>query len=506
MTPHVLHIIHRLTRGGAGRALTTLATASAATGEYAHRALSYLPADGGLVKQLQGLGVAVVDAPDRDTLWRAISHADIVHVHFWNTPELYRLLRSDWPACRVVLCPHIGGLYAPQVITRALVDYADLVMTVSPFAYALPVFQSLAAEQAAKVHMILATADLSRVQAVKPRSHEFFNIGYIGTLNPIKIHPDFINLCAQIDLPTARFVLCGSATDYQRLARQAERVGLSQRFDYRGYVEDLTPVLAELDVFGYPLCEDNYSAADLILQEIMAAGIPPVLFPYGGTASLVQHNHTGLIVHTAQEYATAIHYLYHHPDERRRLGEAAAAYAATHFEPAQAIQKLHPLYEHLLGQPKQPRRLADAPTDASGADAFVASLGEAAPQFEVSLRSHDLSAILEAEQTIVKSSPVLCGDANGGIFHYRNAYPQDCHLRLWAGLALLGQGQHVRALAEFQAAHTLGLAHWRLFWYIAQVGAGLKARQVVVPALQRVIQAAPEFAPAHAMRRAWLID
>ena len=43
------------------------------------------------------------------------------------------------------------------------------------------------------------------------------------------------------------------------------------------HAEDVRPVLAQLDVFGYPLDADTSATGELSLQEAMHAGIPPVV-------------------------------------------------------------------------------------------------------------------------------------------------------------------------------------------------------------------------------------
>jgi hypothetical protein len=153
----------------------------------------------------------------------------------------------------------------------------------------------------------------------------------------------------------------------------------------------------------------------------------------------------------------------------------------------------------MLSRPKRMRRLSDIPADASPAALFAASLGDSAPQFHVSLRSLEPAEILEAEQKIAASSPVLQNEAGGGVFHYRNAYPRDGMLRLWSGLILMGQGQNVRALSEFQAALSFGCNHWRVSWYLAQTAERLRAVPLALRSLRDVIRAAPDFSQARRM-------
>ena len=88
-----------------------------------------------------------------------------------------------------------------------------------------------------------------------------------------------------------------------------------------------------MDVYGYPLNENTFAAAELNLQEVMWAGLPIVSSPHGGVPFLIQHEETGLLVDNDKDYRLAMEHLYHHPAERERLGKNAAAYARKHFDP-----------------------------------------------------------------------------------------------------------------------------------------------------------------------------
>jgi hypothetical protein len=61
-------------------------------------------------------GTPVLQSPDRATLRAAISEADIVQVHYFNSPGLLRFLASNWPPCRAVLWCHVCGM-TPAVPT-----------------------------------------------------------------------------------------------------------------------------------------------------------------------------------------------------------------------------------------------------------------------------------------------------------------------------------------------------------------------------------------------------
>jgi hypothetical protein len=271
-------------------------------------------------------------------------------------------------------------------------------------------------------------------------------------------------MSAAVDAPNVRFSVYGSGGGFPALARQAEELGVADRFELRGWVDDIRAAIARLDVFGYPLCEDNYSASELVLQEVMYAGVAPVVLPYGGAQRLVDNGRTGLVAADEDDYPRAIETLHRSPDLRERLGKAAREHAVRTWAPDAIALQWRDAYSELLRQPKRPRPAPPtytpegAPAIGRAAARFTGTLGGRAPQFERSLTAPDSEELLEADRMIAASSPTLASADAGGVLHYRLHHPDDAYLRLWAGLVLLEQGRPALAAAEFMRASDLGLS------------------------------------------------
>jgi glycosyltransferase involved in cell wall biosynthesis len=492
----VLHVIQRLSQGGASRSLITMATHSARRGAFRHRIVSLIPATGSALEAASRAAVPVLDAPPTSVIEREVAQADLVQVHFWNTPELYELLHSELPAMRLLVRLNVGGAAPPHVLTDDLLAFADVVAVGSPHTLALPVCARLSPRRRrGKLAELLPAVDFERFRGLMPRPHAGFNVGYVGTVDFIKMHPGYVRMCASVRVPGVRFIVCGRGPAEATLARQAVRHGLADRLELRGYVEDVRHVLEELDVFGYPLCQDNYSSAEAVLYEAMFAGVPPVIFAHGGAQHTVRHGQTGLVVRDEEGYRQAIEHLYRHPEERARLGAAAQTFARRNWGATRSVRQLHRIYRRMLERPRRRRRWPSAPP-ATGATCFVASLGHTAGPFRVSLTSRDTGEQLEAERLIAAASPALASQGSGGLLHYRNRYRTDPHLRLWVALVLEQAGQHVRALAEYRSAVELGLEHPRLAWYQGRAAAGAGAATVATTHLRRAIRQAPEISEA----------
>lgn len=254
---------------------------------------------------------------------------------------------------------------------------------------------------------------------------------------------------------------------------QCEAAGLSERVHVHGHVEDIRAAFAAMDIFGYPLAPHSYATSEKVIQEAMWVGVPPVVLANSAAASLVQHERTGLVCQTEAEYPRAIDRLASDAVLRTALGRGARRHAREHFDPHRNADRFLSVLEHVSTLPK--RRWRPLPgRDAPGAHCFVQSLGELGSAFAQSLAAplgtgqracstaEPMSAETRtAEATIAEASPGLA-HGEGGVVQYRNAYPQDPHLRLWSGLIALAAGHDALARTEFNDALQLGMAPSRL--------------------------------------------
>ncbi len=476
----ILHIIDKFSGSGPSRAMITAAKyASTLELTQQHRVVSLKSAVNPIVLiQAKQAGMTVLKQPGRDRILCEIENTDIVHVHFWNNPAIYKLMYSELPAMRLLLWFHILGNHPPQIITRELIDYTDFALATSPCTLKLPVFKKLPElTRLEKTGSVYSTTDFDRLSKIRSQPHDNFNVGYIGSVNFAKMHPDFVSMSSRVDISNVRFIVCGGISS--ELRQQALQLGVSERFDFRGYVENIRSVFEILDVFGYPLCKDTYATSELVLQEAMYAGVPPVVFPYGGIRCLVENNKNGLVVHSESEYKQAIEYLYNNPEERTRLSCGAREHARVMFDGRNTAKQLDLIYKLLMDMPKRQRKwsvstlaglnedLDTVPKQPSPAQLFTQALGDAGSQFALSMTAQSIEELLAADQKIANSSLLLSG-GEGGIFHYRNYYPNDGYLRLWSGLVLQQQGRQAKAFSEFTAAINLGCKHWRVKNYLTK--------------------------------------
>jgi glycosyltransferase involved in cell wall biosynthesis len=468
-TSRVLHVSPFVSLGGAGRAVIAAAKYSSRLGNFNHRVVSLAAPDPAACKLAADAGLELMHAPPGTAeLISALAKTDILHIHFWNHPILRQFFGGRWTAKTLVWC-HTHCVDPPHIMTSDVFDRADAVIVSTEATLGVPIFAS----GSRRVEHIKAGADFERMTGFEPHSHPTFNVGYVGLFDFIKLHPDFVAMSAAISVPNVRVMAYGEGRDRHALIRQARDLGASGRLTIGPYAADLRLALAQFDVFGYPLCEANTTTAELILQEVMYAGIPPVVLPYGGAATLVIHGETGLIARDPIDYAHQIEYLYKKPAELERLGKNAAAFARQKFGAENTAVRLNALYTELMEWATRPSApvASVAPAGAtlasvgsSGSQMLIASLEAYATDFITSAKEQDPAETLAAERRIAQSG-VGMGDA---VLSYRIAYPDDPLLRLWSGLVLMHRGRMALAAMEFRASIAAAPYRRRAFEYLEE--------------------------------------
>jgi glycosyltransferase involved in cell wall biosynthesis len=407
-----------------------------------------------MVRELQQREIALVDAPSLDDLDQVLQAADIVQLHFWNSPVTWEFLRREAPPMRLAMWSHVGGAHPPHVLPDELGDRADRLVVSTPFSLI----------ERPDTTLIEAFTEPSRVAAKPAERPSLPTVGFVGSLDAVKIHPAYVELHVPLITSGARVIVCGDGDARPGMQAAAARAG--DGFDWRGYVFDIGAALAEMDVFGYPVHPTFGEASELVLQEAMLAGVPPVVLASAGARHTVEDGVTGIVVADEQSYVHAVRRLLHDEDLRNRLGSAARARGAVRWGSERIADQWRRLYAEMIDEPK--RQASRPPGDRAGWQLFTASLGGHAAPFVASATAADPVAASDADDAISGLGEQLTGRGEGGILHYSAHYPDDPLLHLWAGLALAGRGRHALAASEFHRARAAGLDERRLHRYLPE--------------------------------------
>jgi glycosyltransferase involved in cell wall biosynthesis len=466
----VLHVIDRLGAGGPSRAIAGEVAKARRLGLPQEHRLAVLEPGSAppMVIAAHRAGIALRRTPDPAWLAESIAWAEVVVAEYWNTPALTEFLEADRGAARLVLRCRVAGLRPPQVLAEDTAAAADHLVIGSPATKTLGWLAAPAWR--ARVSVIPAVADVTRLQGFAPRPHSGFVVAYVGTVGGTKMHPRFVAMSAAARIPDARFVVCGG--EDPALVAAAARLGAADRFVFRGFVEDVRAVLEEADVFGYPLRPEAYASSDLSLQEAMWCGIPPVVLPHAGIGWMVEHERSGLVAADEGGYGAALERLHARPDERARLGQGARDRARAAFDADRMGVLFDAVLRRVVAAP--PRRAAPrsaGPAPFAAARRFVRALGLHGGCFAESLEAGDRERA-EAADAAIAGLPEELRGGEGGLVHYRNRHPGDGYLRYWTGLCLARSGRVAEARRELEAAAALGAAPGRVEARLAALAEG----------------------------------
>lgn len=350
---------------------------------------------------------------------KKIPKFDIVLIHWWNHPLLYDfLVRSKLPPCRVVMWGHNSGFHPPNIYTRKILNYPDIFVFTTPLTYDAKEVRSLSYEEKTKLRNIWSTGGIEEFLSIKPKRHKGFNVGYIGTVDYAKLHPNFLDMCRKINIPDVKFYVVGGL-NHKQLEKQVKNMGIDN-IVFTGVVKDVKEYLEIFDVFGYPLNCFHYGTCDLALQEAMAAGIVPVVLDNPMERYMVEHN--GMVVRNEQEYVEAIEFLYKYPSLRRELSKRCVEHATEKFSKDFMVQEWEKIFSELLRVNKE-EKYWKIDEEITYKNIFLESLGNYGKSFAYDEEIKKLSKI-NSWQTETK----------GSVHNYHSYFPEDPVLEKWSEL------------------------------------------------------------------------
>jgi glycosyltransferase involved in cell wall biosynthesis len=170
-------------------------------------------------------------------------------------------------------------------------------------------------------------------------------IGLIGRLSRQKGHAILFDALPAIwqTFPEVHIVLAGVGELEQALRTKAAQIDPLGRIHFAGQQHDMPRVLAALDVFVLPSLYEGLSFAVL---EAMAAERAIAATAVDGTAEVIEHGRTGLLVPPGATgaLAAAIKQLLGDPLLRERIGQAARQTVLDRFNQQQMLEQTFRLY------------------------------------------------------------------------------------------------------------------------------------------------------------------
>jgi glycosyltransferase involved in cell wall biosynthesis len=204
-----------------------------------------------------------------------------------------------------------------------------------------------------KSAVIYDSVDGARI--MERRRNDVLRIGMVGRLTPWKGQHIFLDAFARAFADgDERAVVVGGALfgardmEYgNRLRDQAARLGISERLEVRGHIDDIGAVYESLDVLVHASTVPEPFGQ--VVVEGMAAGLAVVAADAAGPAETITDGVDGLLYPPGDraELAERLRRLAGDPGLRARLGEEGMRRAAD-FTPERAAAEVLRLYERIL--------------------------------------------------------------------------------------------------------------------------------------------------------------
>lgn len=421
--PDVLHMTPHM-GGGVGKVLAGLAGGARRNeSSFRHRILCLEKPEKSLfIDQAKDAGAVVVDGTDASVLAHEVCNADIVQIEFWNHPTIVRALSSiKWPAVRLLLWSHVSGLHFPA-FPKSLTRAVDRLVFTSPCSLEGPEVQQWLAAGLATFDVISSAGGLDGLtpsESVGPKAE--IRMGYIGSLNYSKLHPDVGSFLAAMPDGLGPLHFYGDRLNEADLLARAAAAGRPDLFNFHGFVDDVPAVLADLDVLVYLLNPFHYGTAENALVEAMAAGVVPVVFGNPAERHIVKDGETGFVVNTPLELSKVMAKLNEDRSMLKRMSlqassdaherfnyRAMAAAFDKHYQDMIVVDKRQPDFQGVFG--------------ASPSDWFLAFVRD--------------NAIFSGDGQVQVPSGHLrhafFEQTKGSVYHFLKNNPDDPLLKAWA--------------------------------------------------------------------------
>jgi glycosyltransferase involved in cell wall biosynthesis len=179
-------------------------------------------------------------------------------------------------------------------------------------------------------------------------------LGVVGRLEAQKGHRFLVEALPQVltDFPDTRLLLVGEGSLRSTLEAQVSTLGIRNRVIFAGFQPDISAYLDAMDIVVLPSLHEGMP---LVAIEAAAMAKPMVATAVDGTAEVVQHGTTGLLVPPAAPapLAEAILTLLRRPELARQYGQAARHRALQQFDLRRQVAATEYLYCATLAAKKR---------------------------------------------------------------------------------------------------------------------------------------------------------
>lgn len=194
---------------------------------------------------------------------------------------------------------------------------------------------------------------------------------HISNFRAVKRTVDVIRIFARVSASIeSTLVMVGDGPDRGLAQDEARLLGVADRVQFLGRIENVAPLLASADLFLLPSENESFGLSAL---EALACGVPVVASDAGGIPEVIREGVTGALrpVGDVEAMAAAAIGILADADGWGRMSVAAAADARQRFSEDRVIGQYEDIYEDALAVAASRRRARSA---------GMAAAGDAGPQ------------------------------------------------------------------------------------------------------------------------------
>ncbi len=174
-------------------------------------------------------------------------------------------------------------------------------------------------------------------------------IGTVGRLSEEKGHRFLIEAFARLikDYPNARLLIVGDGELRKNLERLSETLGIIDKVTFTGFQEDVTQYYSIMDIYVSSSLVEHFPMSIL---EAMSFGKAIVATDVGGTAKLISHMRTGILIkpHSTEEIYTALLELVRGELLRVNLAEGAYNLVKQNYSIKNTLTSYEKMYGEIL--------------------------------------------------------------------------------------------------------------------------------------------------------------
>lgn len=435
----ILHIAAHL-GGGAGKAISGIAIQGQRLFGDVHRILLLQqPEKTGYVQDCRKSCVEVaVWNEDQTLLW----WADVIVVSWWNHPVMAQFLRY-FPKVQIpmLLWCHINGCHYP-ILPAVFANEFDKILFTSPYSLENPFWSQAERQKIQEKSEIVWGMGQFDPNEIVPKSdyqnRGVFTVGYVGTLNYGKIHPDFTAYCKEVcgRVKDVKFVLAGDRD--AALEQDIRSAGLADQVVFTGFVSDVPTLMRTFDAFGYLLNPEHYGTTENVLLEAMACGLPCAVLRRNTERHIVPPS-AGYLVESPEEYGERMAFLWRHPDERRIMGRSAREAVINRYHAEENTARFRGACV-----PKGKMRVHDFSFLGDTPWAWFLFCWDDETQEHLrdaleTLRAGGAEARRAAIQILRQAPPILWEERKSSLRHFGSTYPEDESLQYFRQLINSGR-------------------------------------------------------------------